>query len=56
MKSTTASFILFIVIILCGYVVANSTGVVKAASFIMGVLAAAFSIYIYWNNKNNFNP
>jgi len=51
MKSTTASFILFTVIVLCGYVVANGTGLIKTASFIMGILAAAMSIYLYWKNR-----
>jgi disulfide bond formation protein DsbB len=55
MKTTSASFVLFIVIVLCGYVVANGTGVIKIASFIMGLLAAALSIYLYWKNKNSNN-
>jgi len=55
MKSTTASLALFIVIVLCGYVVANGAGLVKVAGFIMGIVAAALSIYIHWKNKNKFN-
>jgi hypothetical protein len=52
MKSTTASLLLFIVIVLCGYVVANGAGIVKIAAFIMGVLAAMLSIHFYWKSRN----
>jgi len=52
MKSTTASFLLFTVIVLCGYVVANSAGIIKIAAFTMGILAAALSIHLYWKNRN----
>ena len=48
MKSTTASFVLFVVVALCGYVVANGSGIIKIAGFIMGILAAGLSIYLYW--------
>ena len=55
MNSTTASFVLFIVIVLCGYVVANGAGIIKIAGFMMGILAAALSIYLYWKNRNQNN-
>lgn len=52
MKTTTASFALFVVIALCGYVVANGTGMIKIAGFIMGIMAAMLSIYLYWKNRD----
>lgn len=53
MKPITASYSLLVVIILCGYVVANATGIIKALSFFMGIAAAALSIYLYWKNKDS---
>ena len=52
MKPITASFILFIVIVLCGYVVTNSTGIYKVASFALGILATIMTIYIHRKSRS----
>lgn len=52
MNPITAQLVLFIVILLCGYVIANGAGVIKIASFIMGILATMMSIYLYWKKRN----
>ena len=55
MKSITANLMLFIVIVLCGYGVANSTGIYKIASFILGILATLMAIYSHWKTRNENN-
>ncbi len=55
MKPVTANLILFIVIVLCGYVVANSTGIYKISGFVLGILATSTTIYIHWKSRNKNN-
>lgn len=51
MKPATSSISLIIVVILCGYVVANAQGIMKIAAFILGVAAMMLMIYSYWKDK-----
>ncbi len=51
MSSATASFVLFIVIVLCGYVVNQAQGYMKLAAFVIGLMAAGLSFYLYWRER-----
>ena len=52
MKPVTAGIFLFIVIVLCGYVVSSSTGVYKIAGFSLGILATLAAIYLHRKTRN----
>lgn len=51
MNPATASFTLFIVIVLCGYVISHAQGGMKIAAFVIGLMAAGLSFYIYWRKR-----
>lgn len=51
MNPTAASFALFIVMVLCGYVVGHAQGLMKIAAFAIGIAAVGLSFYIYWRKR-----
>ncbi len=51
MKPATATFIMFIVIVLCGYVVSHAQGTMKMAAFMVGIAATGICFYLYWRER-----
>ena len=56
MNHATEQLALFVVIVLCGYVVAIAPQVHKIAAFSAAVMAAGLSIYIHWKNSCSSPP